>query len=163
MQGYKYIKEWSEMFVGGDAINESSVTELIRSHKKRKHIKQSFDRLCARGLVKHHAGKFVSTESGVWFFRRKMGVKYDKVGWDGKWRLISFDVPGNYSKERDALRTLLKEFEFYQLQKSVWVCPSNVSEDFWYVLRKKNLQKYCKIMLVDVVEGDGELKKHFKL
>ena len=54
---------------------------------------------------------------------KKRKLKYDierlripkHVRWDGKWRIVSFDVPGDYSPERNRLRGLLKEFDFYQI------------------------------------------------
>ena len=43
------------------------------------------------------------------------------VRWDGKWRILIFDIPENTRISREALRGKLKELDFAQLQKSVWV------------------------------------------
>ena len=43
--------------------------------------------------------------------------------WDKKWRIVIFDIPENRKAARDALRFKIKELKFYQLQKSVFVCP----------------------------------------
>src|SRR3990170_3907407 len=44
--------------------------------------------------------------------------------WDGKWRIVIFDIPEEALRSaRGILRAKLKEWDFYPLQKSVWVCP----------------------------------------
>jgi len=75
--------------------------------------------------------------------------------------LITFDVPIKYRKERDLLRSLLREFGFYQLQKSVWVYPNYMSEELWRFLVDYELDKFCRMMLVEFLGGDEDIKKHF--
>lgn len=43
--------------------------------------------------------------------------------WDGKWRLVAFDVPEKRRHIRDHLRTHLTRLGFYPLQQSVWLFP----------------------------------------
>lgn len=83
--------------------------------------------------------------------------------WDGKWRLVSFDVPVRSDEKRQQLRYFLKRFGFHQLQKSVYVCPSHMSEEFWKLIVEYDLEGYCKVMLVEIIEGDEELRRIFKL
>ncbi|MCP6719966.1 MAG: hypothetical protein KJI72_01390 [Patescibacteria group bacterium] len=159
---WKHIREWSGFFKDEKAVTEASVDKFLTHHKKRKHLKQSLDRLIKRGFIKERGGKLTPTDNGIRFFRKHTGARQNPKRWDGKWRLISFDVPGGYSIKRDQLRALLKEFNFYPLQKSVWVCPSYVADEFWKLVTGYDLDKYCKVMLVDIVEGDKELKNHFR-
>ncbi len=51
-----------------------------------------------------------------------------KRRWDGRWRLVIFDVPENRRNMRDKLRTYLHMQGFGFLQNSVWVTPDPVSE-----------------------------------
>src|SRR3989344_1021605 len=48
--------------------------------------------------------------------------------WDGKFRMLSFDIKETRRKTRDQLRFALKQIGFYQLQKSVWVFPYDCEE-----------------------------------
>src|SRR3989338_9346559 len=41
--------------------------------------------------------------------------------WDGKWRLVIFDIPEKFRLGSDYLRNRLKQAGFYQLQKSAWI------------------------------------------
>jgi len=43
--------------------------------------------------------------------------------WDGKWRLVIFDVPVGQDSRRDRLRRYLREKGFGYLQNSVWITP----------------------------------------
>ena len=48
--------------------------------------------------------------------------------WDGRWRLVLFDVPGCKSRQREKLRDYLRWRGFGCLQKSVWVSPGPLTE-----------------------------------
>lgn len=43
--------------------------------------------------------------------------------WDGKWRVVAFDISEQRGKARRALHEMLKRLNFHQLQKSVFVHP----------------------------------------
>ena len=43
--------------------------------------------------------------------------------WDGKWRIVIFDIPEKKKKAREVLRAKLKDLGFKELQKSVFVLP----------------------------------------
>lgn len=49
--------------------------------------------------------------------------------WDGRWRLVLFDVPETRSTERDKLRRYLQQRGFGYLQNSVWITPDPVKEE----------------------------------
>ena len=45
--------------------------------------------------------------------------------WDGKIRVVAFDIPNIQRIKRNAFRRKLKELGFYSSQKSVWLHPFN--------------------------------------
>ena len=49
--------------------------------------------------------------------------------WDGKWRIVVFDIPENLRSIRQALREHLCRLQFYQLQKSVFVLPYECGDE----------------------------------
>ena len=49
--------------------------------------------------------------------------------WDGKWRLISFDVPVYLKQARFALRRKLQSYGCGMLHKSVWITSRAVLEE----------------------------------
>ena len=52
-----------------------------------------------------------------------------KRRWDGRWRLVLFDVPESRRVARDKLRDYLHRRKFGYLQNSVWITPDDVSEE----------------------------------
>ena len=83
--------------------------------------------------------------------------------WDGKWRLVLFDIPHAERNARTAVRRKLQELGFYQVQKSVYVhpfeCYSSIKsvQDFYHV------QPYLYYAVVDRLEGDKRYRYHFNL
>jgi phenylacetic acid degradation operon negative regulatory protein len=49
--------------------------------------------------------------------------------WDGRWRIVVFDVPISRNSERQRLRRYLQERGFGFLQKSVWITPDPLREE----------------------------------
>jgi phenylacetic acid degradation operon negative regulatory protein len=49
--------------------------------------------------------------------------------WDGRWRLVLFDVPTTQNTHRTRLRRYLRDKGFGYLQKSVWITPDPLEEE----------------------------------
>src|SRR5208282_134723 len=49
--------------------------------------------------------------------------------WDGRWRLVLFDVPTTRNTYRDRLRRYLRDKGFGCLQNSVWITPDSLKEE----------------------------------
>jgi len=62
--------------------------------------------------------------------------------WDGKWRIILFDVPEKRKHSRDSLRRYLQNLGFYQLQKSAFVYPYPCADELDVVIQNLNLAPY---------------------
>jgi DNA-binding transcriptional regulator PaaX len=58
--------------------------------------------------------------------------------------LLIYDIPEGRKKERDWFRRQLKNFDFKMIQRSVWVGPSPLPEDFLGYLKRIGLQKEFK-------------------
>jgi DNA-binding transcriptional regulator PaaX len=86
-----------------------------------------------------------------------------RENWDGKWRIVIFDIPEKIKKARDALREKLKELGFYELQKSVFVFPYECRDEIEFIIEFFNLRKYVRIGILESVDNELHLKKIFKL
>ena len=159
----RHIKEWGKFFADLKEASNSLVEDFLDKHEKSKYLKQSLERMIARGLVVQKNNKLIPTKKGFSFFGRLSRSKNQKIEkWDGHWFLVSFDVPVNSNKSRDQLRRLLRRYYFYPLQKSVWICPNQLTEDFWELVVENNLHRFCKAMVVKVIEGGDDLRKHYR-
>jgi len=49
--------------------------------------------------------------------------------WDGRWRLVLFDVPTGQNAQRERLRRYLRDKGFGYLQNSVWISPDPLVQE----------------------------------
>ena len=84
--------------------------------------------------------------------------------WDGKWRIVLFDIPEqSHRQARDVLRGKLKEWEFYPLQKSAWVCPWPCENEIQLAAELYKISHYVNVVVAEKISGDMPLRKHFGL
>ena len=83
--------------------------------------------------------------------------------WDGKWRVIMWDIPENSKQQRNRIRALVKDLGFYQLQKSVFVRGFALPASAVQYLRESELLQYIRFIRADKFDNDSALKRNFKL
>lgn len=81
--------------------------------------------------------------------------------WDGKWRMVIWDIPEDASALRDKLRRLLKTLGFKKLQASVFVSPYAIDRAGVEYLQGTGLASYIRILRVDEVDDDKDLRQMF--
>jgi len=64
---------------------------------------------------------------------------WQKQSWDGKWRLVVFDIEEKRKYLRNKLRSKLKELGFGKLQRSIYISPYDLVEDIYEWLKAENL------------------------
>ena len=77
-------------------------------------------------------------------------LKFEEEEWDGKWRIIIWDIPEKKRAVRDLLRSKLKELGFKHWQKSVWASKVNCTQLLRDFLKKVGIEDW-----VMVVESDN--------
>lgn len=83
--------------------------------------------------------------------------------WDGRWRVLIFDVPEHRRSLRNKLRRTLLSVGFLRLQDSVWIYPYDC-EDFILLLKADfRIGKDVLYMVVDELESDRDVRTHFGL
>lgn len=68
---------------------------------------------------------------------------------DGKWLMIIFDIPEKKRHLRDLLREHLILLGYQMLQKSIWICPYEVSKETEEFLRFHSLDPYVRLFLIE--------------
>lgn len=81
--------------------------------------------------------------------------------WDGKWRLVIWDIPESSAEQRNRFRYLVKDLGFYQLQKSVFITPDPLPMSAVDYLRESELLRYIRFLKVEKIENDRFLKRYF--
>lgn len=83
--------------------------------------------------------------------------------WDGKWRLVMFDIPMKFTKGREALRYHLKDLGFLQFQKSAWIYPYPCEDEIIFIADFFGVGKCVEILTVENILRDENFKKYFHL
>ena len=83
--------------------------------------------------------------------------------WDGRWRLIVFDVPERRRAVRNALRRTVERLGFLKVQNSVWVYPYDCEELIALLKAELRLGKDVLYAIVETIERDRWIRGHFKL
>lgn len=86
--------------------------------------------------------------------------KLDK--WDGKWRIVFFDIPNKFKTQRDVFAKKLKTLGFYPFQESVFVYPYDCVKELKFIREVLNIANFVKIGVLQNVENDEDLRKIFK-
>jgi DNA-binding transcriptional regulator PaaX len=83
--------------------------------------------------------------------------------WDGRWRVVIFDIPERRRNTRDTLRRMMRSFGFYRLQDSVWVHPYDAEDVIALAKTELKLGTNVLYMIVEHIENDQRLKEEFLL
>ncbi len=134
-------------------------------------ISQATTRLHSKGLVSR-----VKTDKGVALKLTEKGNRlaealeakntlflYKPKKWDGKWRIVIFDVWERRRSVRDRLRTMLQKAGFIKIQASVWVYPYDCEELFVFLRTNLRLGRGILYIVAEEIEHDEKLRQHFGL
>ncbi|PIR82679.1 CRISPR-associated endonuclease Cas2 [Candidatus Kaiserbacteria bacterium CG10_big_fil_rev_8_21_14_0_10_59_10] len=128
--------------------------------------KQAMERLLEDNFVRR-AGKRLSITSdgrnALGDIVRETHALLRTKRWDGKWRIVIFDIPERYRELRDKVRYALKKAGFAQLQQSVWIFPHECKELIQLIQKESQLSKYILYGVMERVEGERTFRKLFKL
>lgn len=64
--------------------------------------------------------------------------------WDGRWRLVLFDIPETKRDVRDRLRRALSKLGLGILQASVWITPNDIKTEIDQISQRLNLVEAIK-------------------
>jgi DNA-binding transcriptional regulator PaaX len=130
----------------------------------------ALQRLAAQGLVtfEERGGKryACTTEMGKQMLAleslRENGAKKSKR-WDGRWRVVLFDIPERRRGVRNRLRMFMQEFGFVRLQDSVWIYPYDCEDIIALAKANFRIGVDALYMIVEQLERDKHLREHFGL
>ena len=83
--------------------------------------------------------------------------------WDGKWRVIIYDIKENRRGKRNILRDTLVHLGFTLIQKSAWVYPYPCEELLAMIKADFGMGKEVLYMVVESLENDKWIKEIYHL
>jgi hypothetical protein len=119
---------------------------------KKEHPKNSFEstisRLKKNGFIEKRANTWILTKAGKEYFenKKRLSLKFSSPFPLNSPRnlLLMFDVPESKKAEREWLRWHLKEFQYFMIQKSVWVGPGPLPKKFKEYVKNTGLNNFIK-------------------
>ncbi len=149
-------------------ISGKDFRDLIKPNKK--DFKDSITELKKQRFIekkKNYDGSVVIslTDKGK---LRALNIRFKKLcnrkeNWDGKWRMIAFDIPDEYKKGRNALRYRARMAGFYELQESLFLYPYDCEREVNDFIKLFKLEKYVRFALLEFIDNGEQLRKFFKL
>ncbi len=122
------------------------------------------DRLVEYKENKEGVVEIVLTKDGE---KRALKFQIDEIEikkpdeWDGKWRVVIFDIPEKKKNAREAMRRKLKELGFEELQKSVFVFPYECEDEIDFIVEVFEIRPHVKFMRVDSFTNEEQFKLKF--
>ena len=132
------------------------------------YLKRALERLEEQKLVETETKKGYQiikiTDRGR---RRILKYALDKLEikkprpWDGKWRLISYDIPSDWKGRRTAFRDYLKAWGFYPLHESVYLHAYPCEKEVEFLREYLGVGKFVRIFIVEKIENDDLFRDFF--
>lgn len=83
--------------------------------------------------------------------------------WDKKWRLVLFDIPEEFKKNRNSFAVGLKRMGFVQVQKSCFVFPFPCLDEVEVLADFHEVRPFITFLVAESLEGSKALARKFKL
>lgn len=90
-------------------------------------------------------------------------VRPKEKKWDGKWRLVIFDIHEWKRGTRDRVRSMIAQFGFLKLQNSVWVYPYECEELIQLLKADVKIGEELLYVIAERIENGDRLKQKFHI
>lgn len=163
------ILDFIEYMVGTTYIAFSRKTMLKKlkmdpSFEGHKLIKVLYDLEKGNFIKRLNKNEYKLTLKGIKRidFQKFYRFNFENKKKDGFWRLVIFDIPEKQKTKRELLRQKLKEFDFYMIQKSVFVSPYKCEKEIQVLCNILGLDnEVCVIVAKDLGRINKEVKSLF--
>lgn len=101
--------------------------------------------------------------------KKLLTYSYDDVSikkpkyWDGKWRIIIFDISEKKKLARMSVNQKLKELGFVALQKSTFIYPYDCRREIEFIKDYLNIKKELNYVVAEEIDNEVEMEKVFGL
>lgn len=146
------------------------IVKKEKRFRKWQTVSTALSRLVTRGFIvvtDTPTGKRLRlTKSGEKFWRKvqllEEGLPKEKR-WDGKWRILIFDISEKRKGLREKVRNTLLHLGFVRLQDSVWIYPYDCSSYILLLKADFKIGKDLLYLVVEKLENDRNIREQFGL
>lgn len=83
--------------------------------------------------------------------------------WDGKWHLVIYDINKLKRSAQDSFRRILKQINFFPLQKSVYLTPYKCTDEVVYLREYFHIGEEVLLLEINKLENEKFYKDYFGL
>ncbi|MFN4212553.1 MAG: PaaX family transcriptional regulator C-terminal domain-containing protein [Microgenomates group bacterium] len=131
---------------------------ILEKEKEKKPISNIQYPISPDGKNKSNENSYYLTEKGFYslclefpFFR------FLKDSWDGKWRIISYEIPEAKREIRDRLRREMQGWGLGPWHRSFWLTPHPIIENLRQLIGGKEEEKYFQAFESEHIFGDRNI------
>ena len=150
---YKAFRKFDEL----QKITNRQLQDVFRHAVRGKYIVISGNGQ-QRSLVLTHKGKRLLNQKAL----ESLCPPRLRV-WDKKWRLVLFDIPEEFKKNRNGFAVGLKCMGFVQIQKSCFAFPFPCFDEVEVLADFHEVRPFATFLVAEVLEGSKSLARRFKL
>lgn len=148
-----------------------SFSDIFKTARQKYQYSETINRMEEKGLIqfvnKYGELRMTITSKGHNIVRNLLLGDYKQLKkptkWDGKWRMVMFDISEDKTKLRNIIRFHLKKIGFLQIQGSVWIYPYPCEEIITIIKTNFNFNDEVIYITTESFEKDYKFKKLFKL
>ena len=143
-------------------MNKIAYERALARYRRRKAI----DSLVIKGFAVRNGDALHITTDGISALEsavQRIRTSLEQKRWDGKWRVVAYDIPEQYKKLRDQVRYILKRAGFIKLHHSIWVFPHDCNELTDLIKTDRRLLSCMLYGVFDSIQDDGRLRTFFNV
>lgn len=148
----------------GGEVHVASLIKLVRPLGfSANAIRLGLSRMSRKGVFKvRKVGRrsyySLSTKGFRWMEQgRVRAFDFEHKSWDGKWRLVVYNIPEKLRVLRDRLRFKLHSLGFANLSTSLWISPYDFFSEIETFTKGKKMSKY-----IETFEAEYKGKRNVK-
>lgn len=130
------------------------------------YIKRTLARLIHQRFIEKQDGEYALTARGKrWILKYTLSeLTIPKPAkWDGRWRLVMYDVTRQKASLRNLFRATLKQLGFFNVQESVWLYPYPCEKEIHFLRDFCGMGNNVIYIIAHKIENDGVYRTHFNL
>jgi len=144
---------------------EEKIWKKFNKGRLKNVLKRLYEQKTIEKVERKNATVVAITEKGK---RKLLAYEIDQMQllhrkWDGKWRIIIYDIYSKKRRERNLFQKTLKSMNFYQLQKSIYLTPYPCQDEIAYLREMCDVGREVLILTVSGMENEKAYKDYFGL
>lgn len=146
-------------------VLKAYLKKVFEEEYKPQQLRNSVYYLKRRKFIAYKNKQFTLTKLGLKYLNRKSieEIIIKKVNWDGKWRVLTFDIPESQISARHIFRQKLKELGFFHFQRSVFVIPYPCEKEIDQLTSELGILEHVHVLRTERFRSDKVLIERFNL